>query len=54
MDLTGPVPSEIGRIENLTALGVSRNRLESTLPMQLFNLSNLMNMNFGKEQHLSM
>ena len=49
MELIGPIPSEIGSIENLTALGLAGNGLTSTLPIELFNLSNLMNMNFGEE-----
>ena len=48
MELTGPIPSEIGMIDNLIALGISGNEIQGKFPTQLFNL-NLTNMNFGEK-----
>ena len=48
MDLNGTLPSEIGAIENLTALALAGNEIEGRLPTQLFQLKNLKSMNFGE------
>ncbi|KAK9743106.1 hypothetical protein RND81_03G218300 [Saponaria officinalis] len=38
---TGTIPQSIGRMRNLTYLGLGANKLSGTLPVSLFNLSSL-------------
>ena len=39
--LTGPIPPELGRLENLRVLNLRNNRLEGSIPAELENLRNL-------------
>ena len=39
--LTGPIPSELGELSQLTSLWMSRNRLTGTIPPEIGQLINL-------------
>ena len=41
-ELTGPIPTELGRLANLTELNLFRNELTGSIPPELGNLTNLM------------
>ena len=45
--LTGPVPSELGRLTNLYTLNLANNRLTGPIPSELGKLTNLYYLNLG-------
>ena len=48
--MTGPIPSELSNLANLTRLYLSGNQLTGAIPTELGNLSSLTNLSLGTNQ----
>ena len=49
-DLSGPIPVELGNLNNLTVLNLGSNRLSGPIPVELGNLTNLTVLNLVSNQ----